>query len=103
MINPVDSSFISFSYSLLLFLIDYIIHLHTCQICNNKLKEKSEDKVKDKKMEQVNFKVIHTQIKKIVKEFTTLEVEKIKHVTYYNDITVIKIEINKTTKHVGLE
>lgn len=54
-------------------------------------------------MEQVNFKVIHTQIKKIVKEFTTLEVEKIKHVTYYNDITVIKIEINKTTKHVGLE
>ena len=47
-------------------------------------------------MEQVNFK-------RIVKEFTTLEVEKIKLVTNYSDITMIKIEINKTTKHVGLE
>jgi len=40
-------------------------------------------------MEQVNFK-------RIVKEFTTLEVEKIKLVTNYSDITMIKIEINKT-------
>lgn len=69
----------------------------------NQIKGQIQDKVKDKKMEQVNFKVIHTQIKKIVKEFTTLEVEKIKLVTNYNDITVMKIEINKTTKHVGSE
>jgi hypothetical protein len=37
-------------------------------------------KVKDKKIEQVNFKVIHTQTKKNVKELTTHEVEKIKFV-----------------------